>query len=132
MKYMLLMMADPKLDATPITTWAPEEITAHIDFMRTVNRDLVESGELVDAQGLAWPQDGKVVRDRGNGDRTVTDGPFAESKEFLAGYWIVDVEDIDRAVEIAARVSTAPGPNGVPVGVPIEVRQVMSEPPADL
>ena len=86
----------------------------------------------MDAQGLAFPDQGRIVTARPNGAPAVTDGPFPESKEFLAGYWIVDVESEARAVAIAAQVSTAPGRNGVPLNFPVQVRQVMSAPPEDL
>ena len=73
-----------------------------------------------------------MVRARKDGTPEVTDGPFAEAKEFLAGYWIVDVERPERAYEIAARASAAPGPGGAPMNMPIEVREVMSAPPVDI
>jgi hypothetical protein len=100
--------------------------------MLRLNKDLTESGELVDAQGLAFPQDARIVRAQKDGSPAVTDGPFAEAKEFLAGFWIVDCESTDRAYQIAARASAAPGKAGVPLNMPIEVRQVMSAPPADM
>jgi hypothetical protein len=79
----------------------------------------------VATEGLAWPDQAKIVRAGKNG-ALVTDGVFPEGKEFLAGYWIVDVESPERAYEIAARISGAPGPGGVPTDMPIEVRQIMS------
>jgi hypothetical protein len=78
------------------------------------------------------PGQAKLVRARPDGTPEVTDGPFAEAKEFLAGYWIVDVEKPERAYELAARASAAPGPQGAPLNMPIEVREVMSGPPVDL
>jgi hypothetical protein len=98
--------------------------------MMGLNKELRASGELVSAEGLAGPQDAKTVRAGKNGE-PVTDGVFPESKEFLAGYWIVDVENADRAYQIAARASAAPGKNGIPLNMPIEVRQVMSGPPEE-
>jgi hypothetical protein len=129
MKYMLMMHA-PKEGWTNagIGTWPKEAIKAHIDFMIGLNKKLKESGEFFDAQGLAGPEDAKVVRARKDGTPD-TDGPFAESKEFLAGFWIVDVDSAERAYEIAARASAAPGKDGTPLNMPIEVRQVMSAPP---
>lgn len=132
MKYMLMMHA-PKEGWTTagIGTWAPEDIKAHIAFMIGFNKKLQASGEFVDAQGLAGPEEAKSVRARKDGTPD-TDGPFAESKEFLAGFWIIDVENSARAVQIAAQISAAPGKGGEPLNMPIELRQVMSAPPSDL
>jgi hypothetical protein len=116
----------------PMTEWAPGDIKAHIDFQHALNAELISTGELVDAQGLAGPELAKIVTFAGVGAPVVTDGPFLESKEFLAGYRMVDVESEARAIEIAARASAAPGPDGVPVQQPIEVRQVMGAPATDL
>ncbi|MCF2526152.1 YciI family protein [Yinghuangia soli] len=134
MKYILLMQfAQSTADFPAITTWQPEEIQAHIGFMMDTNRKLAESGELVEANGLAMPDTARIVRaGAGGGPAVVTEGPFAETKEFLAGWWIVDVEDEARAVELAAQVSAAPGPGGAPLNMPIEVRQVMSAPTEDV
>lgn len=131
MKYMLLMQASERIAAPPIHTWGPADVGAHIQFMHDFNEKLVADGEFVDGQGLAGPEDAKVVRATKTGTPEVTDGPFPESKEFLAGYWIVDVDGLDRAVEIAAAISVAPGPGGVPLNLPIEVRQVMTAPSTD-
>jgi hypothetical protein len=106
-----------------------QDIKAHIEFMIRVNAELAEAGELVDAQGLAMPDQVKIVRADERGAPVISDGPFAETKEFLAGYWIVDVETPARAFEIAAHISTAPGRGGVPMRFPVEVRQVMAAPP---
>jgi hypothetical protein len=116
----------------PMTEWAPGDIRAHIDFQHALNAELISTGELVDAQGLAGPELAKVVTFAGVGAPVVTDGPFLESKEFLAGYRMVDVESEARAIEIAAQASAAPGPGGVPIQQPIEVRQVMGAPATDL
>ncbi len=133
MKYMLLMQFSEKTtDFAPIGEWTPEELRAHIAFMKDVNRELTEAGELVDAQGLAMPETAKIVRSHGSGTPVITEGPFAETKEFLAGWWIVDCDTPERAVEIAAYVSAAPGPKGEPLNMPIEVREVMSAPPTEL
>src|SRR2546429_4393553 len=93
--------------------------------MMAIHEALAASGELVEAGGVTGPEAGKIVTHDGAGAPVVTDGPFAESKEFLAGYWLVDVESEDRAIEIAAKTSAAPGPGGRPMGKEIEVRPVM-------
>jgi hypothetical protein len=128
MKYMLMMHA-PKEGWTNagIGTWPKEAIKAHIDFMIGLNNKLKAAGEFVNAQGLAGPEEAKVVRARNDGTPD-TDGPFAEAKEFLAGFWIVQVDSTERAYEIAAEASAAPGKDGSPLNMPIEVRQVMSAP----
>jgi len=131
MKYMLLMHY-VDLGVPEISNWSPEEIKAHIAFMHDLDKQLTDSGELVDSQGLAGPDQVKVVRASKDGTPAVTDGPFPEAKEFLAGYWIVDCESPERAVEIAALASAAPGPSGIPLNMPIEVRQVMVAPGEDM
>ena len=130
MKY-ILMMNCPKNGYEVFGAWPKQAIQDHITFMMNLNRSLKESGELVGAEGLASPPEAKIVR-AGKDGEPVTDGVFPESKEFLAGYWIVDVESPEQAYRIAARASAAPGPGGVPMNMPIEVRQVMSGPPTDL
>jgi hypothetical protein len=116
----------------PMSEWPPEDITAHIEFQRRVNKELTERGELVDAQGLTGPELAKVVTHGGVGAPVVTDGPFPEFKEFLAGYRIVDVDSPERAIEIAAQASAAPGPGGRPIQQPIEVRAVMAAAPSEV
>ncbi len=130
MKY-ILMMNCPKNGYEVFGSWPKEALQRHIGFMMNLNRELKESGELVSAEGLAGPQEAKVVR-AGKDGEPVTDGVFPETKEFLAGYWIVDVESTEKAYQIAARASAAPGPGGAPMNMAIEVRQVMSGPPDDL
>lgn len=129
MKYMLMMHAPRGTGDWQVTSWAPEDLHAHIAFMKQLHQDLTGSGELAAAEGLASPGEARVVRVGKDGLPAVTDGPFAEAKEFLAGFWIVDVDSEQRAHEIAARASSAPGPGGKPLVIPIEVRQVMSAPP---
>jgi hypothetical protein len=132
MRYMLMMHA-PRAgwkDAG-MGTWPPGDIRAHIDFMMTFNKGLTQSGEFVDAQGLSLPEEARIVRATG-GAPAVTDGPYAEAKEFLAGFWLIDVETTERAYEIAGQISAAPGKGGAPLNMPIEVRQVMCAPPSDL
>jgi hypothetical protein len=128
MKFMLMMHAPRGTGEYAVTQWKPEEFQAHIRFMHDLNRDLTAAGELAAAEGLAAPGEARIVRAGTNGAPAVTDGPFAESKEFLVGYWIVDVPSAERAYEIAAKASTAPGPGGTPLRIPIEVRQVMQAP----
>jgi hypothetical protein len=129
MRYMLLQSYGAAgADCPPMTQWAPADIKAHIEFQQALNAELLDRGELVDAQGLAGPDQAKFVISDGTSAPVITDGPFPESKELLAGYRIVDVESAERAVEIAARISAAPGANGAPVRLPIEVRAVMSAP----
>jgi hypothetical protein len=131
MKYMLMMNAPRGTGEYQVNAWSPEDFKAHIDFMHRFNRELADAGELVDGQGLAAPGEAKLVRAGKHGAPPVTDGIFPESKEFLAGYWIIEVDTPERAYEIAGKVSAAPGPGGTPLFIPIEVRQVMSAPPVD-
>ena len=112
----------------PMSTWSPDDVKAHIDFQIGMNDELRRRGELVDAQGLA--QSARTVINDGVAP-VVTDGPYPESKELLAGCRIVDVESWERALEIAAEASAAPGPGGTPIRQPIEVREVMSAPSLD-
>jgi hypothetical protein len=132
MKYMLMMHAPRGKGDWQVPNWPPEDLKAHIDFMKRLHKDLSQAGELVGAEGLAGPDQAKVVRSRKDGAPEVTDGPFPETKEFLAGYWIVDCDSVERVYEIAARASSAPGPGGQPMSIPIEVRQVMSAPSTDM
>lgn len=129
MKYMLMMNTPGKV-AYQIMNWPQSAFRAHIDHMIEINRKLHESGELVSAEGLAGPDQAQRVR-AGKDGEPITDGVFPETKEFLAGYWIVDVETPERAHAIAAQASAAPGPTGAPLNMAIEVRQVMSGPPPD-
>jgi hypothetical protein len=126
---MLLKHYAPVESGAPtITEWSPEDFKAHIDFQRAHMAELAETGELVDAQGLGGPEQVKVVTFQGKGAPVVTDGPYTETKELLAGYITVDVDSLDRAIEIAAKASAAPGPNGVPLGEHIELREVLGAP----
>jgi hypothetical protein len=116
----------------PMSEWTPGDIKAHIEFQQVLNQALTESGELVDAQGLAGPDQAKFVVSDGTGAPVITDGPYPEAKELLAGYRMIDVETLERAIEIAAQASAAPGPNGVPIRQAIEVRQVMGAPDVEM
>jgi len=130
MKYML-MMNHPGNGPYQIAQWPKQDLQAHIAFMIRFSKKLGESGELVAAEGLSGPEQAKIVR-AGKDGKPITDGVFPESKEFLAGFWIVDVDSPERAYAIAAEASAAPGPGGVPLNMPIEVRLVPSGPPKDL
>jgi hypothetical protein len=130
MKYMLMMHTGS--DQTGgVLDWAPEDIKRMIEFMHAFDKDLVDSGEMVFNEGLTFPDQARIVRSDSTGAPAVTDGPFAESKEFLIGFWIVDVDSPERAYEIAARASAQPGPGGAPLGIPIEVRPVGVAPSFD-
>src|SRR5262245_7993270 len=146
MKYILLLTGT-KADFDWYSKWSPKDFEAQAAFMHAFHQELKESGELVAAEGLAFPDQARVVRAGSDGQPIVTkgvargtkdgapfvtDGVFPESKEFLAGYTIIDVENAERAYKIAAKLSSAPGPGGVPGNIPIEVRQVMSGPPVEL
>ncbi|WP_113701382.1 YciI family protein [Nonomuraea lactucae] len=132
MKYMLLMQFSQQTGLPSIDTWPPEAVKAHIQFMRDLNNRLTEAGEFVQGEGLAGPHQAKIVRAGADGGPVVTDGPFPETKEFLMGWWIVDCETPERAIELAAEISAAPGPAGKPLNMPIEVHQVMAGPPEEL
>jgi hypothetical protein len=99
-----------------------------VAHMHQLNEGLHESGELVSAEGLTPPNEARIVRAVKGGAPVVTDGPFTETKEFLAGFWIVDCPTPERAYAIAAQASAAPGPGGVPMNIPIEVRAVGQAP----
>ena len=133
MKFILMMgmKTGPESMSKGIMTWPKEDIQAHIGFMIAFNKELKAAGELVSAEGLAWPDQAKLVR-AGKDGTPITDGVFPESKEFLIGYWIIDVGSAERANQVAARASAAPGPGGLPLNMPIEVRQIMSGPPENL
>jgi hypothetical protein len=127
MKYMLIMAAtQPGWEQ--FGKMAPEEIHAHIGFMLRLNEELAASGELVSAEGLTPPAAAKVVRVTADGSPAITDGPFPETKEFLAGYWIVDVASEARVIELATRISGAPGRGGAPMRIPVEVRPIGEAP----
>jgi hypothetical protein len=126
MKFMLMQDYGgvPK-DVPPMSEWTPEEISAHIAYQKDLNAELAERGEFVQAHGLTAPELAKFVVWDESGAPLVTDGPFPESKELLAGYRMIDVESVERAIEVAAKGSAAPGPGGKPIKQVIEVREVM-------
>jgi hypothetical protein len=129
MKY-ILMMNHPGKGPFEMMNWPKEDISRHIQFMMSFVKKLGAAGELVAAEGLAVPDQAKRVR-AGDDGKPITDGVFPESKEFLVGYWIIDVDSPERAYAIAAEASAAPGKGGKPLNMAIEVRQVMSAPRPD-
>jgi hypothetical protein len=124
MKYILLM-SGTKAGVERYHAWSQKDIETSMAVLGGIAKDLTASGEFVATQPLAEPREAKVVRGENNG-MPVTDGIFPESKEFLLGYWIVDVPTAERAYAIASRISAVPGPGGVPTNMPIEVRQIVS------
>ncbi|MGH9758468.1 MAG: YciI family protein [Candidatus Acidiferrales bacterium] len=126
MKYILLMSGS-KSGVDGYRAWPQRDRDAHMAVLHGIQSDLVESGEFVATQGLSGPADAKMVRGFKDGI-PITDGVFPESKEFLLGYWIVDVATAERAYEIAARISAAAGPDGKPTNMPMEVRQFATYP----
>ena len=133
MRYMLLQnYGEVESGCAPMTEWSPGDIKAHIEFQQALNQELADRGELVDAQGLAGPEQARFVVSDGATAPVITDGPYPEAKELLAGYRLIDVETAERALEIAARASAAPGPDGVPIQQPIEVREVLSAPDPEM
>jgi hypothetical protein len=124
MKY-ILMMTGTKANFEWYSKWSKQDLQANTAFMHAFNKELKDSGVFVAAEGLAFPQEARIVR-AGDGGEPITDGVFPESKEFLAGYWIIEVESAEQAYKIAARASAAPGPGGKRGSMPIEVRRVMS------
>jgi hypothetical protein len=124
MKY-ILMMNGKKSDFDLYARWSKEDLQANIAFMRQFNKELKDSGVFVASEGLGWPNEARLVRAGSKGE-PITDGVFPESKEFLAGYWIVDVESPEQAYAIGARLSQAPGAGAKTGSMSVEVRQVLS------
>lgn len=127
MKY-ILMMNTMKAGKTLGPEWSQQDFRAMIAYMNELNKGLKDSGEFVLAEGLSFPDQAKLVRAGVDGE-PITDGVFPESKEFLAGFWIVDVASPERVYQLAARISASPGPGGKPLNLAIEVRPVPSAPP---
>ena len=124
MKYILLM-SGTKAGVEGYQAWSQKDRDAHMGALQRIAKDLTASGEFVATQGLSAPHEAILVRGE-NGGLPVTDGVFPEAKEFLLGYWIVDVQTLERACAIAAQISTASGTSGVPTNMPIEVRRFAS------
>jgi hypothetical protein len=130
MRFLLMINVPHGTGAFESNEWSDDDVKAHMSFLGRLNRELTDSGELVALAALTPPREARTVRASRHG-AIVTDGPFPESKEFLAGYWMVDVPSPERAYEIAAKASAAPGPGGEPLYLAIEVRAMQSSPPID-
>ncbi len=129
-KYLLLKHyrgAPTPVNDIPMDRWAPEEIDAHMAYMQDFATKLEKSGEFVDGQALR--PEGAWVRHDGEGRPPVTDGPFAETKDLIAGWMVIDVDSYDRALELAGELSAAPGAGGKPIHEWLEVRPFLSAPP---
>lgn len=127
-KFLIMVNHDNGVaDDTPMDQWEPDEVRAHMNYYEIMAKELIENGEQIQFMGLADPRLAKIVRSDGVSAPVVTDGPYPESKEVLAGFQVIEVESEARAIEIAARVSAVPGPGGVPIQQPVEVRQVMDD-----
>jgi hypothetical protein len=129
-RYLLGVTFEGGVVDTPMEEWQPDEIQAHLDYYRDLNRELAANGELAGTEILTGPDLARIVTSDGRTAPVVTDGPFQEFKEWLAGFQIVDVESEARALEIAAKVSAVPGPGGVPLQQPIHVRRIMDDGPS--
>ena len=129
-KYLMLKhyrSTSKSLDCAPMDQWTPEEVSAHIKYMQDFAAKLEETGEFVDAQALA--PEGTWVRYDGEGRPPVTDGPFAETKDLIAGWMIIDVDGPERALELAGELSAAPGAEGKPIHEWLEVRPFLGAAP---
>jgi hypothetical protein len=129
MKFMVQM--NVKKGPYQMEGWSPDDVGRMVGFMNDLNADLKAAGQMVMAEGLVGPDEARLVTAKDDGSPSVTDGPFAESKEFIAGFWIIEVKSADEAYRFAARVSSCPGPGGKPLNMPVEVRQVGEAPKTD-
>ena len=129
MKFMVQM--NVKRGPYQMQGWSPDDVKRMVGFMNDLNKSLKASGQFVVAEGLVSPDQARLVTANGDGHPSVTDGPFAESKEFIAGFWIIDVKNADEAYRFAARVSSCPGPGGKALNMPVEVRAVGEAPKTD-
>ena len=128
-RYLLITDFQSGPDESPMSEWTAQEVNDHLSYYGRLNRELVASGELVGGEILTGPDLAKIVRSDGTAP-LVTDGPFQEFKEWIAGYQIVDVDSEERALEIAGLVSAVPGRGGVPTQQPIQVRRIMDDGPS--
>ncbi|TCO60982.1 YciI family protein [Actinocrispum wychmicini] len=129
-KYLLLKHyrgAPASVHDVPMDQWTPGEVTAHVQYMRDFITRLEGTGEFVNTEALT--QEGTFVRHDGEGRPPVTDGPFAETKDLIAGWIVIDVETYERAIELAGELSAAPGAGGRPVQEWLEVRPIYAPPP---
>src|SRR3954468_20159527 len=129
-KYLLLKHyrgAPAPVNNIPMDQWKPEEVEAHVRFMNDFADELDRNGEFVDAQALS--PEGMWVRSDGEGRPPATDGPFAETKDLIAGWMVIDVDSQERAIEVAGGLSAAPGANGQPIHEWLEVRPFLAAPP---
>lgn len=131
MKYMLLIHGNQKAWDKLGSAWSNEDLRTMIHYMKTLDKELYDSGELLYENGLAGPAAAKTVRAQAGGAPVVADGLHPAEKDFLVGYWVIDVRDEARAVEIAARISATPGPGGAPVNQPVEVHLITGPPPVE-
>jgi hypothetical protein len=129
MKFMLQMNV-PK-GPYRMEGWSGDDMKRMVGFMNKTNAELKAAGQLVTAEGLVSPEEARIVKANPDGSPSVTDGPFAESKEFIAGFWIIETRDADEAYRIAAKISLCPGPGGKPLHMPLEVRAAGGPPPTD-
>ena len=121
MKYMLLMHSNKQgWDEMP-KTWSQQDLEVMVKYMRELDQDLKDSGELVETRGLAGPDQMKTLQAQDDGEPIITYGPFGETKEVLAGYWVVDVASEARVLELAEHISRTPGPGGRPVNQAVEI-----------
>src|SRR5258708_21816527 len=130
-KYLLLKHyrgAPAAVNDVPMDQWAPAEIDAHMQYMEDFADRLKDSGEFIDSQALA--SEGAWVRYDGEGKPPVTDGPFAETKDLIAGFMIIDVDSYERAVELAGELSAAPGAGGKPIHEWLELPPVLGGSPS--
>jgi len=124
----MLLMSAPKEAFEWYSKWPKEDLQANMAFMRNISTELKDAGILIGTEGLAWPEQAVIIR-AGKDGEPITDGVFPESKEFLAGYWMIDVDSAEEAYRVAAKISAAPAPAGTPGTMPIEVRQILSRAP---
>src|SRR5262245_66615884 len=129
MKYLIMMTQSPD---DPVQEWTADDVKASWAHMQQIHEELTDAGELLAAEKLAGPEATRIVTHDGISAPVVTDGVYPEAKELLAGFWMIDVDSEQRALEIAARTSAAPGPGGAPTRKPIVVRPIMSAPPPEL
>ncbi|WP_425308648.1 YciI family protein [Ammonicoccus fulvus] len=129
-KYLLLKHyrgGKPALNDVPMDRWTRQEVDDHVKYMGDFQDRLRDRGEFVSGEALSM--DGCWVRYDGDGKPPITDGPFAETKDLIAGWMVIDVDSPERALELAAELSAAPGAGGQPLGEWLELRPMLTEPP---